>query len=203
MRESRRAPLLTSEPVRLTFGIIAAHNRSEPLRDLTTANLTVVPVADDQWGIVAWLWQAYRQDLATVVSGLPYADGRYQCRQLGQYPSADGAGYIAWRPHPNTGEDAPIGFAIIDGLPGLRRSVVAFWVAPAARRNGAGRTLALDVLARHQGPWTIAFQHDNAGAGDFRRHIADAAFGRGKWSEDQRPVPGRPEAPPDHWIENT
>ena len=179
----------------------AAQDRSGTPRDLRSSNITVVPVADDQWGIVAWLWQAYRQDLATVVSGLPYADGRYQCQELSQFPSADGAGYIAWRPHPNSGEDAPIGFAIINGLQGLRRSVAGFWVAPAARRNGAGSTLALDVLARHPGPWTIAFQHNNADAGDFWRRTADAAFGSGGWSEEQRPVPGKPEVPPDHWIE--
>jgi len=180
-----------------------AQNRGGTPRGPTTTNLTVVPVADDQWGILAWLWQAYRQDLAMVVSGLPYADGRYQCRELSRFPSADGAGYIAWRPHPNAGEDAPIGFAIIDGLQGLRRSVAGFWVAPAARGNGAGRTLALDVLARHPGPWSIAFQHNNAEAGAFWRRTADAAFGRGSWSEEQRPVPGRPDVPPDHWIETT
>jgi len=126
---------------------------------------------------------------------------RYQCRELSQFPSADGTGYIAWRPHPNTSEEAPIGFAIIDGRQGLRRSVAGFWVAPAARLSGAGRILALDVLARHPGPWTIAFQHDNTGAGLFWRRTAGAAFGNRCWSEEQRPVPGRPEVPPDHWIE--
>jgi hypothetical protein len=70
--------------------------------------------------VAGWLpgWQANRHDLATVVNGLPYADGRYQYRELSQFPSADDAGYIAWRPHPNAGEDAPIEFAIIDGLQG-------------------------------------------------------------------------------------
>lgn len=38
----------------------------------------VRPVAEDQWGIVAWLWQDFRHDLGTVVGGFPYADGRYQ-----------------------------------------------------------------------------------------------------------------------------
>jgi len=93
-----------------------------------------------------------------------------------------------------------MGFAIIDGLQGPRRSVAGFWVAPAARGDGSGRTLALDALARRPGPWAIAFQHDNTGAGDFRRRTADAAFGNGCWSEEQRPVPRNPEAP-SHWIE--
>ena len=44
--------------------------------------------------IVAWLWQAFRQDLAPIVSGLPYADGRYQAAELLRFPSSDGAGYL-------------------------------------------------------------------------------------------------------------
>lgn len=175
-------------------------NHGDSARVLSTSDLAIVPVADDQWSIIAWLWQAYRSDMADVVNGLPYADGRYQYRQLAQFPSPDGAGYIAWRPHPNTGEDAPIGFALIDGLQRERRSVAAFWVAPTARRNGTGRLLALDVLVRHPGPWRIAFQDANAAAGVFWRRVADAAF-RDHWSEEQRPVPGRPDVPADHWIE--
>jgi GNAT superfamily N-acetyltransferase len=165
-------------------------------------SFSVRPVSDDQWEIVAWLWQAFRHDLATIVNGLPYADGRYQARQLERLPSADAAGYLAWRPHPKTGEDAPVAFAVIDGLAGDRRSVLAFWVAPAARREGIGRRFAADVLSRHDGPWSVAFQHENASAGRFWREIADTAFGPGQWSEELRPVPGRPHVPPDHFIES-
>jgi predicted acetyltransferase len=166
------------------------------------ADVSVRRAADDQWGIVAWLWQAYRHDLATIVNGLPYADGRYQAAQLERFPSADGAGYLAWRAHPKTGEDAPIGFAVVDGLQSERRSVVAFWVAPVVRREGVGRGLAMDVLSRHEGPWSIGFQHENVGAGVFWREVADAVFGPGRWSEVQRPVPGLPDVPPDHFIES-
>ena len=59
--------------------------------------------------IVAWLWQAFRHDLAAIVNGLPYPDGRYQAAPLKRFPSPDGAGYLAWRAHPNTGADAPSG----------------------------------------------------------------------------------------------
>lgn len=153
--------------------------------------------------IVAWLWQVFRHDLATIVNGLPYADGRYQAAELKRFPSPDGAGYLAWRAHPNTGEDAPVGFAVIDGLTGDRRSVTGFWVAPAVRREGIGRRLAIEVLSRHEGPWSIAFQHDNSSAGRFWREIADTVFGPGRWSEEQRPVPGKPHVPPDHFIESS
>ena len=164
--------------------------------------LSIRPVADDQWVIVAWLWQAFRHDLAPIVNGLPYADGRYQAAPLARFPSPDGAGYLAWRPHPNTGEDAPLGFALIEGLTGGRRSVTGFWVAPAVRREGIGRRLAAEVLSRHEGPWSIGFQHDNPSAGKFWREIADTVFGPRRWSEHERPVPGKPHVPPDHFIES-
>jgi hypothetical protein len=161
------------------------------------------PVADDEWPIVAWLWQAFRQDLAGIVQGLPYADGRYQAGPLRAFPLADTAGYLVRRPHPNTGDEAPVAFALVDGLAAGPRTVVGFWVAPPLRRTGLGRQIALDVLARHPGPWEIGFQHENRSAGAFWRRVADAAFGAAGWIEVARPVPGHPDVPPDHIIRTT
>lgn len=156
-------------------------------------------VADDQWEIVAWLWQAYRNDLAPVVDGYPYADGRYRHAQLEEYPRADGAGYLAWSPHPNTGEDAPVGFALVTGLEAARCGMHAFFVVPAARRHHVGHRCALDVIRRHPGAWEIAFQEDNVAAGHFWRSVATAAWGSA-WAETAETVPGKPGVPPDHWI---
>lgn len=159
----------------------------------------VRPVAEDQWEIVAWLWQAFREDLADIVNGLPYADGRYRHARLADYPGPDRAGYLAWAPHPNTGEDAPVALALVRGLGSERHALAEFWVAPAARRTGVGRTFALDVLGRHPGAWEVAFQRDNARAARFWRGVARAAWGEG-WTETEEPVPGRPDVAPDHWI---
>lgn len=165
-------------------------------------SLDIRPVAEDQWDVVGWLWQAYRHDLAPVVQGLPYQDGRYQHAALDEFPHPDGAGYLAWTDHPNGGR-APVGFAIVTGLTAPRREILGFWTSPVLRRTGLGTRLALDAIGRHQGPWSIAFQHDNPAAGAFWRQIATLAFGaEGEgWTEAVRPVPGRPELPPDHWIE--
>ncbi|RIX29985.1 GNAT family N-acetyltransferase [Amnibacterium setariae] len=169
-------------------------------RILLPAGAVLRPVGPDEWTVVAWLWQAFRQDLSPVVEGLPYADGRYGARPLERFPSADAVGHLVWRPHPNTGEQAPVGFALVDGLEGERRTITGFWIAPPLRRTGLGAAVALAVLGRHPGPWEIAFQHANPVAGAFWRRVADAAFGPDGWTETEEPVPGRPQAPSDHFI---
>lgn len=164
--------------------------------------MTVRPVADDEWEIVAWLWQAFRHDLAGVVNGLPYADGRYNHGWLDGCPAPDRAGYLLWRPHPNTGADAPVAFALVDGIGTDARTMHDFFVVPVARRGGLGRRFALDVLARHAGLWQIPFQDENLAAGAFWRAVATEAWGAG-WTETVEPVPDKPDVPPDHWIRTT
>jgi len=157
---------------------------------------------DDEWPVVAWLWQLFRHDLALVVDGRPYADGRYQHGLLDTAPSPDLAALLALQPHPKTGEQAPVGFAVVDGLTGERRSIAGFWTAPVVRRTGVGRALAVAALSAHPGPWRIGFQHDNTGAGAFWRRVADQAFGPRGWTEVRQPVPGLPDVPPDHLIDS-
>lgn len=168
----------------------------------------VRPVEDDQWPIVGWLWQDFRHDLAPVVNGFPYADGRYRHEWLDAYPADDRCGYLGWAPHPNTGEDAPIAFALVRGLgqdaePARdERLMQAFFVVPAARRGGLGRRFALDVIGRHPGAWAIPFQADNVAAAAFWPAVATDAWGAG-WTETAEPVPGKPDVPPDHWIRSS
>lgn len=129
-----------------------------------------------------------------------YSDGRYQARKVDRLPHPDTVGYLVRRPHPNTGEDSPVAFALVEGLDTEVRSIGAFWVAPAARRDHIGKRFALNVIGRHPGPWTVTFQHENIVAAQFWRQVANAAFGPERWFEERRPVPGRPGVPPDQWI---
>ena len=158
------------------------------------------PVADEQWSVLAWLWQSFKSDLAPIVGALPYSDGRYNATGLPTGPDPDVAAYLAWDVHPNTGGPAPIGFAVVEGLGRPARLMAALWVAPVARRHGAGTELALEVIARHRDPWQIPFQHDNTSAAAFWRVVADRAFGPDTWTEERRQIPGKPHAPADHWI---
>ncbi len=149
---------------------------------------------------LSWLWQCFRHDLAGFVGGFPLPDGRYQPRGLPTAPSEDAVAYLVRQPHPRTGEPAPVAFAAVKGLTGERNNLNAFWVAPGLRGAGMGRKLALEVIGRHPGAWTIAFQEANVSAAKFWRRIADEAFGT--WQEIERPVPHAPDGPPDHWIES-
>ena len=162
--------------------------------------MDVRAVADDEWDVVAWLWQLFRHDLAPVVGAFPQADGRYNHRELDTFPAPDRCGYLLRAPHPNTREPAPTGFALLTDLDQPRRHLGAFFVVPTARRTGLGTRFALDVVARHPGPWKIGFQHDNVAAGHFWRRVAEQSFGV-DWTEELSPVPDHPDVPPDHWIE--
>lgn len=171
---------------------------------MSGSHVELRPVQDDEWPVVAWLWQAFRNDLGGVVHSYPRPDGRYNADQLAGFPAEGRAGYLAWTPHPQVEGESPVAFALVSGLAGARRSLDALWTAPVTRRTGLGLRLALEVVALHPGPWTVAFQHDNPEAGHFWRRVATEAFGaEGQgWTEEQRPVPHKPDAPPDHWIES-
>jgi predicted acetyltransferase len=160
-------------------------------------------VGDDQWEIVGWLWQAFRNDMARVVSqSFPYPDGRYRTTPIDGYPGPGREGWLAWAPHPHLGEDAPVGFALVSAVGTPEQALSEFFVVPAARRTGIGRAFAAHVLAQHPAPWTVAFQDANTDAAAFWRRTWTEAYGAG-WVETEEPVPGKPDVPPDHWIRTT
>ena len=74
-----------------------------------------------------------------------------------------------------------------------------FFVVRSARRKRVGHHAALQLLRQHSGPWQIAFQEANPAAARFWRRVATEAVGAA-WSEQRRPVPGKPDLPPDTWL---
>ena len=67
-----------------------------------------------------------------------------------------------------------------------------------ARRSGVGREAVRQLLAARPGAWTVAFQETNPGAVAFWRGVG--ADHDPQWTEEVRPVPDRPDLPPDSWI---
>jgi predicted acetyltransferase len=144
--------------------------------------------------IVERLWLMFRHDLSEFSGQLPDPDGTFRSERVeAAFTDPGWAAYLLR----NDGRLA--GLALIRGLTGRTRTLNSFFVVRAARRTGIGRRAALDLVAQYPGPWQVAFQDANVTAVRFWRRVAQEIAGTG-WIEERRPVPGRPDLPPDVWI---
>jgi predicted acetyltransferase len=141
------------------------------------------------------LWQLYRHDLSEFRGSLPDAAGEYAPGRLPDYLHAhpDRRAYLVRSGH------APAGFALVRGLADGPRHMTEFFVVRALRRHGVGREVATRLLRSHPGSWEIAFQEENPAAARFWRRVA-AEVARSPVREERRPVPGKPQLPPDTWL---
>lgn len=143
------------------------------------------------------LWLMFRHDMSEFDGEPPEADGSFRDERL-----RAALGEPGWAAYLVTGDERPVGFAFVRALDTPVRVLNSFFVVRGVRRAGVGMAAVRDVLARHPGPWEIAFQDANAGAVRFWRRVATTVAGEA-WREERRPVPGRPEVPPDVWISFT
>ncbi|MDI5963020.1 GNAT family N-acetyltransferase [Streptantibioticus silvisoli] len=140
------------------------------------------------------LWLMFRHDMSEFDARLPHPDGTFRAERLhAAFDDADRVPYLLM-----SGEQ-PAGFAFVRGLAGPARVMGSFFVVRGARRTGLGLRAAREVVARHPGPWRIAFQDTNAAAVRFWHLVATECAGDA-WTEERLPVPDRPELPPDVWI---
>lgn len=140
------------------------------------------------------LWLMFRHDMSEFQHQLPYSDGTFRSDRLQTACNdADWAAYLL------TSGSHPVGLALVRGLSSHRRVLNSFFVVRAARRTGLGLRVVHDVVAKHPGPWEVAFQDANAAAVHFWRRVATELTGN-EWTEERRPVPGQPNTPPDVWI---
>ncbi|TKK88580.1 GNAT family N-acetyltransferase [Herbidospora galbida] len=157
-------------------------------------DVRVRPATADDRPAVERLWLLFRHDLSEFTGGLPNPDGTYRSERLhAAFTDPDWAAYLV------TGEGSPLGFAFVRALGGPVRVLNSFFVVRAARRSGVGLRAVADVVTRHPGPWDVAFQDVNLPAVRFWRRAATEVAGQA-WTEERRPVPGRPDLPPDVWI---
>ncbi|MFD0146456.1 MULTISPECIES: GNAT family N-acetyltransferase [unclassified Streptomyces] len=140
------------------------------------------------------LWLMFRHDMSEYSGVLPHPDGSFRRERLDSaFTDADWAAYLV------TSGEHPVGLAFVRGLTAHTRVLNSFFVVRAARRAGIGLRAVRDVMAAHPGRWEIAFQEENTGAVRFWRRVAADIAGEA-WDEERRPVPGRPDVPPDVWI---
>lgn len=157
-------------------------------------DVTVRPADAADQPVLERLWLMFRHDMSEFQHQLPDAEGAFRSDRLrAAFQDADWAAYLL------TSGSHPVGLALVRNLSGRRRVLNSFFVVRAARGAGLGLRAVRDVVARHPGPWEVAFQDANTAAVRFWRRVATELTGDG-WTEERRPVPGRPDAPPDVWI---
>jgi predicted acetyltransferase len=140
------------------------------------------------------LWLMFRHDLSGFRGQLPDPDGTFRSERLqAAFSHPNWAAYLLMT------DDRPVGFALIRGLTDPKRVLSGFFVVRGARRAGIGLRAVRELVAQYPGPWEVAFQDENVAAVHFWRRVA-AEISGGSWTEERRPVPGRPSLPPDVWI---
>ncbi|NUR08847.1 MAG: GNAT family N-acetyltransferase [Nocardioidaceae bacterium] len=156
---------------------------------------TLRPLTDDEHPLVENLWQLYRHDLSEFRGTLPDELGRFAPGHLPLHLTGDPdrTAYLVRL------DGRPAGFVLLRGLVERPLRIAEFFVARAARRQGVGRVAALRLLELHPGDWEIAFQEENPSAARFWRRLAAEVAGD-RWTEERRPVPGKPHLPPDVWL---
>ncbi|MEE1770194.1 GNAT family N-acetyltransferase [Streptomyces sp. JV185] len=147
--------------------------------------------------ILERLWLLFQHDMSEFSGVLPGPDGTFRSDRLhAALTRAD------WAPYLLTGDGSPVGLALVRGLADPTRVLSSFFVVRGVRRTGIGLRAVQEVVAKHPGPWEVAFQQGNPSAVAFWRRVATEAVGEA-WTEERRPVPGRPDLPPDTWISFT
>ncbi len=152
------------------------------------------PAVEADRPAVERLWLMFRHDLSGPDGVLPHPDGTFRDERLRDAFSRPG-----WAPYLLTCGDRPAGFAFVRGLDTPTRVLNSFFVVRGARRAGIGLRAVREIVARHPGSWEVAFQDVNVPAVRFWRRAANEIAGDA-WTEEHRPVPSRPELPPDTWI---
>ncbi len=151
-------------------------------------------ITDGDRPLVERLWQLYSHDMSEVRRTLPGAEGLYKPGRLpGYFGDPDRCGFLVMH------DEAPAGFAFIDGLRGPARKMGDFFVVRGVRRQGIASGVARALFARYPGRWEIGFQAGNPGAPEFWRRVATDTAGTA-WREELRPVPNKPHIPHDHFI---
>jgi predicted acetyltransferase len=151
-------------------------------------------MTSDDRALVARLWQLYSHDMADVRGTLPNRQGLYRVGRLpSYYDNPDCAGSVI------THQGSPVGIAFVYGLTDATRKMGDFFVVRGARRLGLGYAAARALLAQYPGSWEIGFQVENVGAPEFWRRVVTDTVGA-DWREEERPVPGKPHIPDDHFL---
>lgn len=137
----------------------------------------------------------FKHDMSQfVLNSLPGPDGRFKRdRLVAAFEAPDSEVLLL------LAADRPVGLATVSGIGSPRCHLGNFFVVRAVRGAGVGLWFARQVITRYPGGWEIAFQDANLAAARLWPRVA-AELGDGDWRQEHRPVPGKPAAPPDHFV---
>ncbi|HEY6798046.1 MAG TPA: GNAT family N-acetyltransferase [Kineosporiaceae bacterium] len=147
---------------------------------------------DDEQALTL-LWRLFRHHMSTWTGELPAADGTYRSEWLHQARSEPD-----WNAWLLTAGQHPIGLALTRAMNDPVHVLNSFFLLTPARGRGLGHAFAHTVVAQSPGRWSVAFQDANPAAARFWPRLA--ATCDPAWSLEHRPVPGRPNCPPDTWV---
>jgi predicted acetyltransferase len=165
------------------------------MRDPSCAPCVVRRAVEADRPLLERLWLMFRHDMSEFHGLLPRPDGTFRSERLDAALTDP-----AWAAYLVFSGEQPVGLAFVRALDEPTRILNAFFVVRGARRTGIGLRAVHDVVARHPGPWEVAFQDKNTAAVRFWRRAA-AEIAGDAWTEERRPVPGRSDIlPPDVWI---
>ncbi|MFJ2236775.1 GNAT family N-acetyltransferase [Streptomyces sp. NPDC087859] len=158
-------------------------------------DITVRPATPTDRPTVERLWLLFRHDLSEFRGQLPNPDGTFRSEWLEAAFSGSGE----WAAYLFSRGAHPVGFAFVRAVTQPTRVLNSFFVVRGARRAGVGMRAVREVVARHPGAWTVAFQDANPGAVRFWRRVGET-LAPGAWEEERRPVPDKPGLAPDVWV---
>lgn len=168
------------------------HNSSPAVSSEPSGLLSILTA--ERRPLLERMWQLYQHDLSEFRGTLPNQNGLFPSGRLPLYfDDLDRRAYVvSWN-------GAPAGFAFIRGVTSEVRVMGEFFIVRAVRRQRVGQQVVLDLFRRYPGQWEIPFQEENPGAARFWRRIATMTVGD-NWTEERRPVPGKPHIPHDVWL---
>lgn len=155
---------------------------------------SIRPVGPGDRSALERLWPLFQHDLSEFTGALPDARGGFRRERLDL-----ALGDPAWRPYLFRLGEVPAGFALVRALDEEERVLSSFFLLRPVRGRGHGLAAAARVLRAHPGRWAVYYQEANRAAAAFWPRVA-AEVGAPGWEADERPVPGRPDLPPDRVV---
>lgn len=169
---------------------------SSPRSYLSTST-SISPARASDHAALHRLWQLFRHDMSQTDGALPSPDGRYRTERLDTALSDD----TTWQAWILRADDHPIGLCVIRNLDQPVRVLNSFFVIAAVRRARVGTAFARTVLRSYPGRWTMAYQDANTSAARFWPTVAETVDSAA--THQHRAVPGRPDLPPESWLNFT